>query len=260
MIDFHCHLDLYPEPREIARECAERGIYLLSVTNTPSAWIGTSAIAHGLTRIQTGIGLHPQLAHQRKGEIGLFERLLGETSYVGEIGLDGAPEFRKHWNDQVEVFDRILQLCSGAGGRIMSIHSRRATSAVLDHLEKHRASGPAVLHWFSGTSKELIRAVGLGCWFSVGPATLASEKGRDLVSRMPKDRILTESDGPFVQVGGSRLFPWDVRQAIAELARTWSVDVPAARRQISDNLRRLVRQSSIGPAKVHQIVRAVVAE
>ena len=44
MIDFHCHLDLYPNPREVAKECAKRGLYVLSVTTTPSAWEGTSAV------------------------------------------------------------------------------------------------------------------------------------------------------------------------------------------------------------------------
>src|SRR5437868_5038347 len=54
-------------------------------------------------RIRTALGLHPQLAHERKSELALFDALLPKTDYVGEIGLDGSPEYRPHWNDQVAV-------------------------------------------------------------------------------------------------------------------------------------------------------------
>jgi TatD DNase family protein len=134
VIDFHCHLDLYPDPHAIARECVARGLYILSVTTTPSAWAGTAALAHEAPRIRTALGLHPQIAHERKGELPLFERLLPDVRYVGEIGLDGGPEYKRHWRDQVFVFTRILELCAGVGGRVLTIHSRRAAVSVLDAL------------------------------------------------------------------------------------------------------------------------------
>ena len=139
MIDFHCHLDLYPNPREVAKECAKRGLYVLSVTTTPSAWEGTSAVFTDIGGIRVAIGLHPELAGGRKAELDLFYELLPRTRYVGEIGLDGSPEHRPFWGDQTYVFERILSACSSAGGRIMSIHSRRAAAAVLDCLEQHGA-------------------------------------------------------------------------------------------------------------------------
>src|ERR1035441_1290583 len=91
VIDFHCHLDLYPNPLAIRDECDRRGMYVLSVTTTPSAWKGTSALAAPTKRIRTALGLHPQLAHERMSELALFDSYLPETRYVGEIGLDGAP-------------------------------------------------------------------------------------------------------------------------------------------------------------------------
>lgn len=239
MIDFHCHLDLYPDPHAVAQDCAARGLYVLSVTTTPSAWKGTSALAAGAPRIRTGLGLHPQLAHERKRELELFERLLPETRYVGEIGLDGAPEYKPYWSDQMAVFKRILDACRNAGGRILSIHSRRAASAVLDVLEDKSDGGTPILHWFSGSQRELARAVDLGCWFSVGPAMLASEKGRALTSLMPRDRILTESDGPFAQVDSRPALPWDTQRAVPALAAIWNEPEAAAEQRLLSNLRRL---------------------
>lgn len=240
MIDFHCHLDLYPDPHQVARDCAEQDLYVLSVTTTPSAWNGTAALAAGATRIRTALGLHPQLAHQRLSELPLFDQLLPETRYVGEIGLDGTPQCKPHWASQITVFDHILTACSVAGGRILSIHSRRAATSVLDRLSVTPGAGTAILHWFSGTSRELARAVELGCWFSVGPAMLNSEKGRSLIASMPRHRLLTETDGPFAQIDGRPACPWDARLAVELLAGLWCESVPAVQDRLLQNFRELV--------------------
>lgn len=241
MIDFHCHLDLYPEPGRIARTCAERGLYVLSVTTTPSAWHGTSRLAH--RRIRTALGLHPQLAHQRRAELGLFDELLPQARYVGEIGLDGTPEFRPHWRDQLAVFNHILRACAQAGGRTMSIHSRHSSKAVLDGLEAHPGAGIPVLHWFSGSARDLDRAVELGCWFSVGPAMLNGERGKRLAARMPRERVLTESDGPFARIDGRAVLPWEVDRAVTALADLWDSNTQQTQGVLNDNLRCLTQEA-----------------
>lgn len=240
MIDFHSHIDLYPDPHSVARECDARGIYVLSVTTTPSAWQGTSALVLPGSRIRTALGLHPQIAHQRKIEMDLFDTLLPDAPYIGEIGLDGAPEFKRYWEDQLAIFDRILQSCSRLGGRIMSIHSKRATSAVLDRLDKYSYAGVPILHWFSGNKRELDRAISLNCWFSVGPAMLLANKSRDMVNYMPRERILTETDGPFVQIDGRSAMPWDAQRAAVELAVLWKVPLEDVEQKLLNNLRVLV--------------------
>jgi TatD DNase family protein len=240
VIDFHCHLDLYPDPRQVIADCRQREMYVLSVTTTPSAWRQTAALAEGAERIRTALGLHPQLAHERKSELPLFDELLTRTRYVGEIGLDGAPEFRKHWPAQLSVFDHVLASCARAGGRVLSLHSRRASRAVLDRLEANRAAGIPILHWFSGSHKDLDRAIGLGCWFSVGPAMLRSERGRSLAARMPSERVLTESDGPFAQIDGKPVMPWEVGETLHTLAELWSLSPGEAQDAIYSNLRTLI--------------------
>ncbi len=245
MIDFHCHLDLYPDPQAVADACRRRGLYVLSVTTTPSAWSGTSALAHHSVRIRTALGLHPQVAHERKQELSTFERLIGETRYVGEIGLDGGPEFKAHWRDQIQVFERALAICRDAGGRVMSLHSRRATRQVLDAIEAVCGAGTPILHWFSGTSRELDRAIDLGCWFSVGPAMLRSERGRKLAARMPRDRLLTESDGPFAQIEGRSAWPWEAGNAVSELAVLWGgLNDYAVKTQLFANLKAIGHATS----------------
>ena len=243
MIDLHCHLDLYPEPSAVARECVRRRMFVLSVTTTPSAWRGTSALAAGSERIRTAVGLHPQLAQQRKGELDQFDQLIHETRYVGEIGLDGTPECRPFWNDQVDVFEHVLRTCVNAGGRILTIHSRRAENEVLAHLERRQDAGVPILHWFSGTYQNLERAILLDCWYSVGPAMLRSQKGRELVKRMPPDRVLTETDGPFATFKDRVMQPWDVEAAVQRLAEIWFLSVHEVEERLAKNLRTLARST-----------------
>lgn len=240
MIDFHAHLDLYPNPLEVIEGCASREMFVLSVTNTPSAWEKTAALAAEYPRIRTALGLHPQLAEERRHELPLFDELISKVRYVGEIGLDGAPENRKSWEDQVQVFEHILATCEKEGGKIMTIHSRRAATAVLNHLEHHGGAGTAILHWFSGSLKELQRAIDVGCWFSVGPGMVASPTGLRLLQEMPKDRVLTESDGPFTRIAEQSALPWDVATVSKALASIWSCDLSHVNQQLRANLQSLV--------------------
>lgn len=242
MIDFHCHLDLYPNPHEVARRCARDGLYVLSVTTTPSAWKQSSELVAGAPRIRLALGLHPELARERKGELGLFDSLLPQCRYVGEIGLDGSPELKDAWSDQVHAFEHVLASCEAAGGRIMTIHSRRAADEVLSCLKRFGKAGHPVLHWFSGSAKSLDKAVDLGCWFSVGPGMVAGVKGRALVTRMPKDRVLTETDGPFSMIKGKSVYPWDVDRVVTALADIWGIRPDETAAILIDNLRQLVSQ------------------
>jgi TatD DNase family protein len=238
IVDLHCHLDLYPDPYAVAKMCDQKGLYILSVTTTPKAWNGTSKLTEGNDRIKTALGLHPQLAHQRIQELELFDSLLPQTKYVGEIGLDGGKEFKEHWNQQLQVFRHILKSINAAGGKIMSIHSRGSANAVL--LELNKVSGVPILHWFTGSKTELKNAIDRDCWFSVNPVMLQTKKGKELVSLIPRNRILTESDGPFAKFNGKKLMPWDVELIFSDLAEIWKVSNDDAQYQIYSNFLKLV--------------------
>jgi len=124
----------------------------------------------------------------------------------------------------------------------LSVHSVRAVGKVLDHIERAlpTARGRVVLHWFTGTPAEARRAIALGCYFSINSEMLRSPKHRKLVAGLPADRLLTETDGPFVEVEGRPVRPRQVAGTVEQLAalRTTSVDMMA--RAISANLRTLV--------------------
>lgn len=245
MIDLHCHIDLYPDPQAIVTEAVRRQCYVLAVTTTPLAWSGTKRVIDDAPRVQVALGLHPELVVERAGEVTQLIELLPEARFVGEIGLDGSRRHRASLPLQSDVFRTILQAVAHDGGRVMSIHSRGAATETIDEIERYAGSSTPVLHWFSGTERELRRAISLGCWFSVGPAMLKGEKGRKLAELMPVDRVLTETDGPFTRNGTEPLFPWDVELAERALGGIWRVDVLEARQRICDNLKSLADKAGL---------------
>jgi TatD DNase family protein len=239
LIDFHCHLDLYPDPGAVLEGIDARGTHVLAVTTTPKAWRGTRKLIGERKRVRIALGLHPELVAERHQEVALLCGLLPETRYVGEIGIDGSKAHRESFEIQKMVFDRILAACASLGGRIMSIHSRGAASAVLDAIECQPNAGLPILHWFSGSAKDLERAIDIGCWFSIGPAMLRSQKGRELAAAMPLDRLLTETDGPFARDDDQPFMPWQAYDCLIDLETITGVTHAALADRIKANLRKL---------------------
>lgn len=223
MIDFHCHLDLYAQPERVAQRIQDANVGALSVTTTPAAWVGTRRLSEGRPTIRTALGLHPELAALRKSELGLFGDLLAETDFVGEIGLDGSPPLKGTQSDQLTVFSEILRLCTRAGGKLLSIHSRGAAIEVLEALRQYPDAGIPVFHWLSSTQAILKDAIRSGCWFSVGPGMLAGARGQSLARLMPRDRVVLESDGPFAQVQGKPAGPWSLTATASQLGELWGM-------------------------------------
>ena len=197
--DFHCHVDLLPNPVAQIAYCDRRQVATIAVTTTPKAWRQNVAWTANSQYVHPAVGLHPQLAPERQSELALLKRLMEETPFVGEVGLDGGPEYHGTLSVQKRVFRSILTLADRLGGRVLSIHSRRAVDAVLMEIEACTTGERVtpVLHWFSGSRAAARRAVMMGCYFSVNQRTLDHEKGRTLVRGLPLDRILTETDAPF---------------------------------------------------------------
>ena len=124
----------------------------------------------------------------------------------------------------------------------MSIHSRAATDVILDCLNQYRDAGIPVLHWFSGTQSQLKKAIGIGCWFSVGPAMLATSKGKLITQNIPRERILTETDGPFATLSKKKLMPWDISKAISQLSNLWHISTEETELILCSNFKSMLRE------------------
>ena len=243
LVDFHCHLDLYPDHQAAVQESEDAGVFTLAVTTTPRAWPRNHELAQRTQHVRAALGLHPQLVAERADELDLWDRHLSETRYVGEVGLDAGPRFYKSLDLQKRVFQHVLQNCAGAGDKIVTVHSIRAAKAVLDHIEAYLppAKGKVVLHWFTGSKGEAKRALELGCYFSINAAMLENERHASMVEVIPLDRLLTETDGPFTKTGERPSKPADVALVVQALGPRYGMSASELAATIRENLRSLLK-------------------
>ena len=185
-VDFHCHLDLYPDHVAAIAAAEAAGVYTLTVTTTPKAWVRNRDLTQATRYVRAALGLHPQLVADRAHELREWERYLPGARYVGEVGLDAGPRFYKSFDEQKHVFRTVLQCCAEVGDKVLTVHSVRSASAVLDMIEAHlpRDRGKVVLHWFTGSRAEARRAAALGCYFSVNAEMARGERGRALIAEL----------------------------------------------------------------------------
>ena len=201
LADMHCHLDFSSDMAALARLAQAHGVAAFSNTVTPEGYLAASEALAGFLNVRVGVGLHPWwVADGRCGaeQVELACRLIQETRFVGEVGLDFAPRREGTFETQLDAFERIVDACCAQGGKVISIHAVRSATVVLDVLERHHVthSNACILHWFSGSSQELARARELGCHFSVNPNMLATKRGRAYVRQIPPGRLLLETDLP----------------------------------------------------------------
>jgi TatD DNase family protein len=241
-VDFHCHLDLYPDFEALVAECEAQRIFTLGVTTTPAAWPRNHALTSSTRFVRSALGLHPQLVASRANEVDLWDQYLSQSRYVGEVGLDFGPQFFRSAKTQKEVFEHVLRRCAQVGNKVLTVHSVRSASSVLDMIESHLANtdNRVVMHWFTGTAREAARAVHLGCYFSINAPMVAKPQRRVVVASLPLDRVLTETDGPFTKAGLTPARPTDVATAVDTLGEIFKMDRGAMAYTIRQNLRDLV--------------------
>jgi TatD DNase family protein len=227
LVDTHCHIDLYPHPIDLVRQVEHARIHTVAVTNAPSVYFHTARLAAGCRYVHPAPGLHPELVADRGHELEQLWPLLESTRFVGEIGLDYVTPDAANRRRQRRVFDAILHKCAQFGDKVLTVHSRRAAADVIAAIGKN-FRGRAILHWFSGSLRDLRTAIDYGLYFSVNPAMTGSASGRRLVAEMPPERVVTETDGPFVKVDNKPATPADTGEVINELARLWHLPIEQA--------------------------------
>lgn len=239
MLDAHCHLDLYPDPLRTALDAESSGVFVVCVTNSPSAFLAARPHVRQFKQVRLALGLHPLGAElHTENELNQFRKLVNDTSFIGEVGLDFSRDGRETRNKQLDSFQFVLRSLNNVP-KFVTIHSRQAEGAVLE-LVQREYTHPVVFHWYSGTLKVLESVIQAGHFFSINPAMARSTKGRNAIASIPRERILTESDGPFITMGSSSIEPADVQVVEKELAVMWGTSAIAVRSAVQTNFQKLV--------------------
>ena len=233
-IDTHCHIDLYQDPKGTLKKAEDHGVGVIAVTNTPSVFEHTTTLTADTRHAQAALGLHPELVEERASELGLMWRLFDRTRFIGEVGLDYTDSRQAIRHRQREIFGKILERCETSANKVLTVHSRRAAADVVSAIGD-RFRGTVILHWYSGSKKVLEQAIENGLYFSINSAMLKSKRGEEIIRVIPQDRVLTETDGPFVSIGRSPASPLNIPEVITMLSRLWKGDEDTTIKIVMDN-------------------------
>lgn len=195
IIDTHCHFDMMPQPEAYIRRREQAGDIVIGMTNLPSHFLMGRPHLKGYKHIRLALGLHPLLVDDGKTQLALFRQLVDQTSYIGEIGLDFSREGIATKGEQVTVLRELLSAIRDKK-KIVSVHSRKAEKELLALLCEYEIEN-VIFHWYSG-SVDLIPAIlSKGYYFSVNEAMCLSKNGRAIIEKIPRERVLTETDAPY---------------------------------------------------------------
>jgi TatD DNase family protein len=235
--DTHAHIDLYKNMRAYIDDIEKACCYTIIVTNVPKLYKKYIGEYDDYQYIRFALGLHPELAIQYKSQLSIFHEAVKTSRYIGEVGLDFAKGVDE---EQIKIFEEIMKSCQHYGGKIISVHSRRAANKTIDVIGKC-ATNIIILHWFSGTMKELNRAIKMGYYFSVNTNMLMSKKGAEMVKRIPPDRLLLESDAPFTNTTRDRYDLDFIRLIVNMTAEILGKSEQEIRTMYSENFKKILK-------------------
>ena len=236
--DAHFHLDLYTDISKIVNEIERKQSYTIAVTNLPPLYKKLEKIINS-EFIRVALGFHPELVTQYKKYIPQMWQYLSSTRYIGEVGLDLKNKPKTDSNNQVHFFKELINQCNSIGGKIISVHSRGSEKELLS-IFNNGFNGNIILHWYSGSLKNLDNAIEKGFYFSVNYAMLQSMKGKKVIERIPINRILIESDGPFIKINKKFFHPNDLDIIIQNLAKLKREDLSEMKNILSQNFKQLL--------------------
>ncbi|MGD1903342.1 MAG: TatD family hydrolase [Geitlerinemataceae cyanobacterium] len=249
LIDTHVHLnfDSFSGDLEAVRErWRQAGVSrLVHSCVEPSEFDAMRAIADRCPELSLAVGLHPLSAERWTPELGdEIERLAGSDDRVVAIGETGLDFFKADDRErQTAAFERHLQIATRLD-RPVIIHCRDAADEMVRVLRDWRDRvGPlprCVMHCWAGTPDEVKAFVDFGFYVSFsGIVTFKTAQAvRDSVVLVPDDRLLVETDCPFlapVPHRGKRNEPAFVRAVAERVAELRGIDLETLARQTTEN-------------------------
>jgi TatD DNase family protein len=251
LVDSHCHLDFDDFSGEldaiVARAQAAGIGRMVTISTRVKRRAGLIAIAERFADVYCSIGTHPHHAHEEL-DVGIAD-LVGLTRHaktvaIGEAGLDYHYDLSPR--EAQERGFRTHIAAARETGLPLVIHSREADADMAAILEEETGKGafPAVLHCFTGGRDLAQRAIALGLFISfTGILTFKkSDELRAIAAELPADRILVETDAPYLAPGrhrGKRNEPSYVVETAKVLAETRNVAFEEITRQTTENFFRL---------------------
>lgn len=250
LIDTHCHLNdskFSADLQDTISRAQKSGVCGMVVVG----WdVGSSRLAVELAEkyepLYAAVGIHPHDASDATTEALEAIRKLAEHPKVVAIGETGLDFYRNLSppEDQRDAFRRFLDLAAQTG-KALIIHSREADEEVLPILQDNRPEGVNIVrHCFSGDTDIMQAYLDLDCWLGIaGPVTYPNaSKLREVVAAAPENRIVVETDCPWLPPQGhrgKRNEPALVSHVAERVAKVREITLQAAAEMTTANARTL---------------------
>ncbi|UFK97748.1 TatD family hydrolase [Kaistella faecalis] len=239
LFDTHAHLDLSTNFNEEVNSIEKLKIYTIAVTNLPPLYVKFKSRIES-KYIKPALGFHPELIEKYQKYIPQMWRLLDEAKYIGEVGLD----YKAAINSkaiQLSFFESLIHKCNDLGGKVLTIHSRNSVDDVLSIIGR-RFNSKFILHWYSGNLKNIDVAVANGAYFSINNAMFNSNNGLKIINHIPPDRLLLESDYPFVISKNKTPFRViDINETVINLAKLKNHNYDEMLKVLNENFKQILR-------------------
>ncbi|HET6762790.1 MAG TPA: TatD family hydrolase [Longimicrobiaceae bacterium] len=246
LTDTHAHLAderILPDVDAVVERARAAGVTTIVCIATDADDSRTAlALAERLPGVYATAGVHPHAALRATDEaFATIAELIAHPRVValGETGLDYHYDFAPR-DRQIASFTRHLELAATSGLPVV-VHAREADDDVRALIREHAGRARGVLHCFAGAREMLDDALTADWYVSFsGMITFKKYDGADLVRAVPADRILVETDTPYlapVPFRGKPNEPAHVRFTAARAAEMRGVDVDAFAAQTTANAR-----------------------
>ncbi len=202
MIDTHCHLDMLKTEEDL-KESIEKVNYLLTIGCDKEEIRKAVDLANKYENVFASIGYHPydvnDITDKDLEELKELARKEEKVIAIGECGLDYYRDFTPK-DKQLYFFEKQIKIAKELNLPLI-VHSREAPRDTEKILEKHApypASG--IIHCFGGDMQMMEKCVDMGFYISfAGNITYPkAENLRQILKKVPLDRILLETDSPFL--------------------------------------------------------------
>ncbi|HEX5870652.1 MAG TPA: TatD family hydrolase [Longimicrobium sp.] len=204
LIDSHAHLAaerILPDVDAVVERAARAGVTtIVSIATGPDDWDADLALAERFAGVYATCGIHPHTASMASEEA--FARMRERLAHprvvaVGETGLDYHYDFAPR-DVQRDSFARHLEI-SRETGKPVIVHARTADEDLRAILRQAGQGTTGVLHSFSSSRALLEDALAMGWYASFsGMVTFKNYEGADFVRMVPADRIMVETDTPYL--------------------------------------------------------------
>ena len=238
LFDTHAHLDLSSNFNEEINSIEKLKIYTVAVTNLPPLYVKFKNRIES-KYIKPALGFHPELIEKYQKFIPQMWNLLDDAKYIGEVGLDYKVAINSK-SLQLSFFETLIHKCHSLGGKILTIHSRNSVDDILAIIGS-KFNSKFILHWYSGNLKNIDIAVANGAYFSINSAMCKSTNGLKIINHIPTDRLLLESDYPFILKTDKTSFRVsDISETVANLAKIKNINYEEILRELDDNFKNLL--------------------